>query len=195
MTRPPGLCSGAEPRQRPVAARIATPIATFAQRGPGGTPGIAIDFIDVDHAAALRATRAGAEPRQRRHSAPRAPAPYRSRNGGRGRTPAMPRRPRRPARRGQPAGPAAGGRRARAGRRADSSIAGDRHVRALPRAERRRGSVPFRTGGRRHPAAPWGWEDLDSWLVPRLRAQAAPARHLAGRPRGDRPARQHYPRI
>src|SRR5712691_5757203 len=28
------------------------------------------------------------------------------------------------------------------------------------------------------PAAPWGWEDLDLWLVPRLRAQAAPARHL-----------------
>ena len=45
------------------------------------------------------------------------------------------------------------------------------------------------------PAAPWGWEDLDLWLVPRLRAQAAPARHLAGRPCGDRPARQHYPRI
>ena len=62
-------------------ARIATPIATFAQRGPGGTPGIAIDFIEVEHAAVLRATRAGAEPRQRRHSAPRAPAPYRSRNG------------------------------------------------------------------------------------------------------------------
>ena len=32
-------------------ARIATPIATFAQRGPGGTPGIAIDFIEVEHAA------------------------------------------------------------------------------------------------------------------------------------------------
>ena len=46
-------------------ARIATPIATFAQRGPGGTPGIAIDFIEVEHAAVLRATRAGAEPRQR----------------------------------------------------------------------------------------------------------------------------------
>jgi hypothetical protein len=47
-----------------VVARIATPIATFAQRGPGGTPGIAIDFIEVEHAAVLRATRAGAEPRQ-----------------------------------------------------------------------------------------------------------------------------------
>jgi hypothetical protein len=31
-----------------VVARIATPIATFAQRGPGGTPGIAIDFIEVE---------------------------------------------------------------------------------------------------------------------------------------------------
>jgi hypothetical protein len=51
-------------RQRPVVARIAPPIATFAQRGPGGTPGIAIDFIEVEHAAVLRATRAGAEHRQ-----------------------------------------------------------------------------------------------------------------------------------
>ena len=62
-------------------ARIATPIATFAQRGPGGTPGIAIDFIEVEHAAVLRATRAGAEPPQHGHPVPRAPAPYRSRNG------------------------------------------------------------------------------------------------------------------
>jgi hypothetical protein len=44
-------------------ARVATPIATFAERGPGGTPGIAIDFIEVEHAAVLRATGAGAEPR------------------------------------------------------------------------------------------------------------------------------------
>ena len=27
------------------------------------------------------------------------------------------------------------------------------------------------------PAAPWGWEDLDLWLVPRPRGQAAPAQH------------------
>ena len=26
-------------------------------------------------------------------------------------------------------------------------------------------------------AAPWGWEDLDLWLVPRPRGQAAPAQH------------------
>jgi hypothetical protein len=32
------------------------------------------------------------------------------------------------------------------------------------------------------PAAPWSWEDLDLWLVPRLRGQAVPAQHLAGRP-------------
>ena len=25
------------------------------------------------------------------------------------------------------------------------------------------------------PAAPWGWEDLDLWLVPRPRGHAAPA--------------------
>ena len=25
------------------------------------------------------------------------------------------------------------------------------------------------------PAEPWGWEDLDLWLIPRLRGQAAPA--------------------
>jgi len=27
------------------------------------------------------------------------------------------------------------------------------------------------------PAAPWGWEDLDLWLVPRRQGQAAPAQH------------------
>ena len=27
------------------------------------------------------------------------------------------------------------------------------------------------------PAAPWGWEDLDLRLIPRLRGQAAPAQH------------------
>ena len=179
---------------------------------PGGGPD---RHADRD----VRATRAWRNPRHRHRFHRRGPRRRAPRNEGRGRTPAtssfsssrscsIPIAQRGPGpnpgnasppsttgQRGQPAGPAAGGRRARAGRRADSSIAGDRHVRALPRAERRRGSVPFRTGGRRHPAAPWGWEDLDSWLVPRLRAQAAPARHLAGRPRGDRPARQHYPRI
>ena len=36
------------------------------------------------------------------------------------------------------------------------SAAGGRHVRALPRAERPRGSVPFRTGGRRHPGRAMG---------------------------------------
>ena len=25
------------------------------------------------------------------------------------------------------------------------------------------------------PAAPWGWEDLDLWLIPRLQGQTAPA--------------------
>jgi hypothetical protein len=46
----------------PGGGAIATPIATFVQRGPGGTPGIAIDFIEEEHAAVLRATRAGANP-------------------------------------------------------------------------------------------------------------------------------------
>jgi hypothetical protein len=45
-----------------VAARIATPIATFAQRGPGGTPGIAIDFIEAEHAAAPRDEGPGPNP-------------------------------------------------------------------------------------------------------------------------------------
>ena len=27
------------------------------------------------------------------------------------------------------------------------------------------------------PAAPWGWEDLDLWLVPRPRGQVTPAQH------------------
>ena len=58
--------------------------------------------------------------------------------------------------RGQPAGQPAGGGRGRAGRRAGRPTAGGRHVRALPRAERPCGSVPFRTGGRRHPGAAMG---------------------------------------
>jgi len=38
------------------------------------------------------------------------------------------------------------------------------------------------------PAAPWGWENLDLWLVPRLRGQAAPAQYRAECQRRDRPA-------
>ena len=73
-----------------------------------------------------------------------------------GRPGRRPHRPRQPGRRGQPAGPAAGGRRARAGRRAGQPTAGGRHVRALPQAERPCGSVPLRTGGRRHPGRTMG---------------------------------------
>ena len=39
------------------------------------------------------------------------------------------------------------------------------------------------------PAAPWGWEDLDLWLVPRSRRQATRGAALSGVPRRDRPAR------
>jgi hypothetical protein len=39
------------------------------------------------------------------------------------------------------------------------------------------------------PAGPWGWEDLDLWLVPRSRRQAARGAALGGVPRRDRPAR------
>src|SRR4029453_9165189 len=76
-TRPPGLCSGGRTPATPGGGADRDVRATRAWRNPG----IAIDFIEVEHAAVLPATRAGAEPRQRRHSAPRAPAPCRSRNG------------------------------------------------------------------------------------------------------------------
>jgi hypothetical protein len=152
-----------------------------AQRGPGPNPGNIVIQLLALLLHTDRATGAGAEPRQRRTRAERGSWAYTTRNEA-GAEPRQqcPRRPRRPARRAQPAGPAAGGRRARAGRRADSSIAGDRHVRAPPRAERRRGSVPSRTGGRRHPGRAMRLGRPGLLAYSPLRAQAAPARHLAG---------------
>jgi hypothetical protein len=82
-----------------------------------------------------------------------------------------------------------------AGRHADSSIAGDRHVRAPPRAERRRGSVPFRTGGRRHPGRAMGLGRPGLMACSPAAGTAGTGTALSRAPCGDRPARQHYPRI
>jgi hypothetical protein len=125
-----------------VVARIATPIATFAQRGPGGTPGIAIDFIEVEHAAVLRATRAGAEPRQRLAALD------------------------------DPYGAAsllgslreAGAHEQAAALTARLSATGMFEL----FLEQKGAADQFRFGREADgtPAAPWGWEDLDLWLVP-----------------------------
>ena len=93
-----------------------------------------------------------------------------------------PRRPRRPGPRGHTAGQPAGGGRARAGRRAGMSAAGGRHVRALPRAEQPRGSVPFRTGGRRHPGRAMGLGRPGLMACPRLAGTSGAAAALSGMP-------------
>jgi hypothetical protein len=164
-------------RQRPVVARIAPPIATFAQRGPGGTPGIAIDFIEAEHAAVLRATRAGAEPRQRRTRAERGSWPYTTRNEGRGRTRQC------LAALDDPYGVASLLDRLREAGAHEQAAALTARLPATGMfelfLEQKGAADQFRFGREADgtPAAPWGWEDLDLWLVPRLRAQAAPARH------------------
>jgi len=125
-----------------VVARIATPIATFAQRGPGGTPGIAIDFIEVEHAAVLRATGAGAEPRQCLAALD------------------------------DPHGVASLLDRLREAGAHEQAAALAARLSATGMfelfLEQKGAADQFRFGREADgtPAAPWGWEDLDLWLVP-----------------------------